>query len=75
MLLYQILACTMHGKIFKKSHIRTIHLKYLPQHEMKNLNYLIDHVLYQISDIQDYFANKIENTITFKIKTGYFLEL
>ena len=42
---------------------------------MKNLNYLIDHVLYQISDIQDYFANKIENRITFKIKTGYFLEL
>ena len=47
--------------------------------------------LYSISDIQDYFeyiarkhkteliilqhVNKIENGITFKIKTGYYLEL
>ena len=37
MLLYQILACTIHGKI-KKSHLRTISLKYQLQHEMKNLN-------------------------------------
>ena len=42
--------------------------------------------MYSISDIQDYFektgnssiriyVNKIENRITFKIKTGYYLEL
>ena len=32
----------------KKSHIRTLNLKYQLQHGMKNLNYLMDHILYQI---------------------------
>ena len=57
---------------------------------MINLNYLMGHILYQIfktilstflkkynennSPIKIY-ANKIENIITFKIKTGYYLEL
>ena len=45
---------------------------------MINLNYLTDYVLYQIQDyfplIRMYF-NKIENRITFKIETGYYLEL
>ena len=57
---------------------------------MINLNYLIGHILYQIfktilstflkkynednSPIKIY-VNKIENRITFKIKTGYYLEL
>ena len=45
--LYQILACTIHRK-YEKSHIRTINLKYQLQHSMKNLNYLTDHILYQI---------------------------
>ena len=31
-----------------KSHIRTINLKFQLQHGMKNLNYLMDHILYQI---------------------------
>ena len=44
-LLYQILVFTMHGKILK-SHVRTINLKYLLQHGMKNLNYLINHSRY-----------------------------
>ena len=39
------LCCTW--KILK-SHIRTINLKYQLQHGMKNLNYLMDHILYQI---------------------------
>ena len=34
-----------------KRHITTIHLKYQLQHEMKNLNYLMDHTLYQILKI------------------------
>ena len=59
---------------------------------MKSLNYLMDHVMYQIfritlntslkkhgavSDIPliRIYVNKIENTITFKIKAGYCLEL
>ena len=57
---------------------------------MINLNYLMGHILYQIfktilstflkkynednSPIKIY-VNKIENRITFKIKTGYYLEL
>ena len=31
-----------------KSQIRTINSKYHLQHGMKNLNYLMDHILYQI---------------------------
>ena len=56
---------------------------------MKNLNYLLDHILYQdnfeyilkkhgenaVNPSIRIFINKIENRITFKIKTGYFLEL
>ena len=91
MLLYQILAYTIHEKI-EKSHIRTINLKYQLQHEMKNLNYLMDHILYQIFKIIlsifkkkrgeetdnssiEIYGNKIKNRITFKIKTRYYLEL
>ena len=59
---------------------------------MKNLNYLMVHILYQIPKIilniykKKYgektvnpsiriYINKIENRVTFKIKTGYYLEL
>ena len=35
----------------RKSYIRTINLKYDLQHGMKNLNYLMDHILYQIFKI------------------------
>ena len=40
----------MHDKIYK-SHTKIINLKYQLQREMKNLNYLMDHVLYQIFKI------------------------
>ena len=33
---------------YKKGDIRTINLKYQLQHGMKNLNCLVDHILYQI---------------------------
>ena len=46
MLFYQILANEIDGKVYK-SHIRTINLKYQLQHDMKNLNYLMYHILYQ----------------------------
>ena len=59
---------------------------------MKCLNYLMDHILYQIFKITlntslkkhetvtdnpsiMIYVNKIENRISFKIKTGYYLEL
>ena len=59
---------------------------------MKNLNYLTDHILYQIfryyfeyilkkheektdNILIKTYVNKIENGITFKIKTGYYFEL
>ena len=32
----------------KKSHTKIINLKYQPRHGMKSLNYLMDHILYQI---------------------------
>ena len=34
-----------------KSNIKTINLKFQLQHEMKNLNYLMDKILYQIFKI------------------------
>ena len=46
---------------------------------MKNLNCLIDHILYQmfkiILNISHEKKTKIVNGITFTIKTGYYLEL
>ena len=63
---------------------------------MKNLNYLMDHILYQILKVilnisqkknqkkhetvtdnpsKRIYVNKRQNRITFKIKTGYYLEL
>ena len=47
MLLYQTLAFIIHEKIYK-SHGKIIILKYQLQHGMKNFNYLMDHVMYQI---------------------------
>ena len=46
---------------------------------MKNLNYLMDHILYQIfkiiSDPQiRIYVNKLENKITFKMKARCYLE-
>ena len=47
MLLYQMLLYTKHGKI-QKSHSKTLNLKYLDQHGMKNLNYQMDPIPHQI---------------------------
>ena len=47
MLLYQTLAFTVH----EKSHTKIINLKYQLNHGMKNLNDLMDHILYQIFKI------------------------
>ena len=83
MLLYQILAFTIHGKnTFKISALTLSGQFELPDGS------------YSVSDIQNYFdtslkkhetvtyhplimlyVNKIENRITFKIKTEYYLEL
>ena len=84
MLLFQILAHTIQGKIYK-SHSKTIDLKFLPTWNDK---FELPDVSYSISDIQDYFnyvikkhetftdnplikiyVNKTENWITFIIKT------
>ena len=41
-----------HGwKKIKKDHIRTMNLKYQLEHGMKNLNYLMHHILFQIFKI------------------------
>ena len=46
-LFYQILVFIIHGKILNNP-LRTINLKFQLQHEMKNFNYLMDHIIYQI---------------------------
>ena len=60
-------------KKYKKSHPKIINLEYQLRHRMKSLNYLMDHILYQIfkSTLMIYL-NKIEKRIMFKIKTGYY---
>ena len=50
MLLYQILAYAMTGKIYK-SHKKNINLKYHLQPGMINFNYLKDCIMYQIFKI------------------------
>ena len=52
MLLYQTLAFTIGRKIYK-SHTKVINLnlKYQLWHGMKNLNYLMGHIVYQIFTI------------------------
>ena len=47
MLFYQILAYTICMEKDKKSHIKTINLKYQLQYQTQNLNYMMD-------DIQNY---------------------
>ena len=46
-MLYQILVFTKHGKNLK-IHVRTINLEFQLEHGTKNLNYLMDHILYQV---------------------------
>ena len=66
--------------------MKTINLKYHLQREMKNLIYHMDCILYfeyiikKHKVMTDYspiriYVNKIENRISFRIKTGYYLEL
>ena len=68
-----------------------MNLKYQLRHGMKKLMYLLDHILYQILEITlniskkhgektdnpsiKIYVNKMENRITFKIKTGDYLNL
>ena len=90
-MLYQILAFTIHGKIFKKLYKNN---KFKISAPTWNEEFELPDGSYSLSDIQDYFedalkkhgeeavnpsikmyTNKIENRITFKIKIGYYLEL
>ena len=68
-----------------------MNLKYQLRHGMEKFMYLLDHILYQILEITlniskkhgertdnpsiKLYVNKMENRVTFKIKTGYQLEL
>ena len=80
-MLYQIFAyMEKHKKVIQKNPI-----KYQLQYGMVNLNYLLDHILCQhiIKKHEPVtgnppiriFVNKIENGITFKIKTGNHREM
>ena len=73
----------------EKSHSKTIDLKYQLQHVSQILAYLIHHILHHILNIilniskekrkktdnpsVRIYVNKIENIITLKIKSGYYL--
>ena len=46
MLLYQILAFTIHGEI-QKTHTKIINSKYQLQYGTKNLNYLVNHQIFK----------------------------
>ena len=61
MLLYQILAHTIHRKTLK-SNTKT-NLKYLCKHGMIKFNYLIEYFLYQIIMYFDYIIKKHETVI------------
>ena len=50
MLLYQFLPYAINGKM-EKIHANMINLKNLLRNGMMNLNYLMDHILYQIFKI------------------------
>ena len=53
-----------------KSHIRTINLKYQLQHGMKILNYLMDHILYEIFKIilNIYYKKHGEKTVNASLR-------
>ena len=65
MLLYQITACAIHGKILK-NHTKAINLNYLSQRGLKNLNCLMDNILYQIFKIILNILSKKNQTVTDK---------
>ena len=55
----------IYGKILK-SHTEIIDLKYQVQHGMKSLNYLMDHILYQVFKITLNTSLKKHETVTGK---------
>ena len=61
MLLYPILACTTHEQ---KSHTKTKKLKYQLRCGMKNLDYLMDHILHQIFKIILGISSKKHQKVT-----------
>ena len=86
-MLYQILASTIHGKIYKNNNFKVLSPTW-------NENFELPDGSYSVFEIQDYFkyiikkhetvtdnppiiifVNKIENVITFGINTEYYLKL
>ena len=60
MLLYQIKASTVHIKIYR-SLTKVMTFKYKHQHGMINLNFVMDHILYQIFKIILIISSKNNN--------------
>ena len=91
MLLYQILACAIHGEIMKKLYKSS---KFKISASTRNETFKLSDGFYSVSDIQDYFEyilkeygettdipswriyiNKMKNRITRKSERDYCLEL
>ena len=77
---------SLYWEKYKKVIKKITDLKYQLRYGMTSLNYPMDHILYQIFKITSnlhgekagnpsirIYVNKIENRITFKIKTEYYL--
>ena len=60
MLLYRILEINMLGKIY--SHVKIIDTKYQRQRRMINLNYLMNHIPYQIFKVDLSILSKKRNS-------------
>ena len=89
MLHYKMLVSAIHEKI-ERSRMETKNLEYQNQNRMKNLKYL-SYFVSDIQDYLDYviknhvtltdnppiqiYINKIQNEITFKTITEYYLEI
>ena len=85
-----MLVFIINEKIYKK-YTKATNLRYQPQHGIINLNYPIDHILYQLFKIVlsistknetlnnnppiKTYLNKIEHRTIFEIKSGYYIEL
>ena len=63
MLLHQIIASNIDGKVLK-SHTKSINSKYQLLRGIKNLNYLMDYILYSIFNIIFEYIIKRHETLT-----------
>ena len=70
MVVYQMLAYTIYEKIWK-SHTKAMNSKYQLRRGIKNLNYLMDHFLYQLTAINIYLKKQSRHKTNIYIQYLY----